>query len=75
MDLMDVQQKYLWTVCDVDGICHCDWRLTAKGCEQEDTIKIIYIINAVISGLVGLLGKIKKKKTIYVFIYKIKLNY
>ncbi|KAG2223138.1 hypothetical protein INT45_005694, partial [Circinella minor] len=56
MSLMDVEQKYLWTVCDVDGICHCDWRLTAKGCEQEDTVKIIYIINAVISGLVGLLA-------------------
>ena len=63
MGLMDVEQKNLWTVCDEDGICHCDWRLTAKGCEQENTIQIIYIINAVISGMVGLLGNI-----IYIFI-------
>ncbi|KAI9274331.1 hypothetical protein BDA99DRAFT_497176 [Phascolomyces articulosus] len=56
MSLMDVEQTNLWTVCDVDGVCHCDWRLTASGCEQQETIKIIYIVNAALSGFVGCLA-------------------
>ncbi|KAI9493193.1 hypothetical protein BDB00DRAFT_388888 [Zychaea mexicana] len=53
MDVRDVEQTSLWAVCDTDGVCHCDWRLTAHGCEQDDTMKTIYIVNAVLSGIVG----------------------
>ncbi|KAI8140304.1 hypothetical protein BJV82DRAFT_671734 [Fennellomyces sp. T-0311] len=46
---MDVEQTEFWRICDDKGVCHCDWRLTATGCEEESALKIMYIINAVAS--------------------------
>lgn len=52
----DLTQSTFWRYCDADGVCHCDWRLTITGCEEHNALKVIYIVNAVVSGLVGLVG-------------------
>lgn len=46
-----------WRICDDQGVCHCDWRLTIYGCEEEDQLRAMYIALAVVSGLVGVLGE------------------
>ncbi|KAI9360651.1 hypothetical protein BD770DRAFT_409092 [Pilaira anomala] len=45
----------------VDGICHCDWRLTLQDCVESKAMTIIHGINVGISGItvitgIGLLG-------------------
>ncbi|CDS03581.1 hypothetical protein LRAMOSA00983 [Lichtheimia ramosa] len=42
-----------WKICNDDGVCHCDWRLTIYGCEEEQQLRAMYIALAVLSGLVG----------------------
>lgn len=46
-----------WKICNDDGVCHCDWRLTIYGCEEEQQLRAMYIALAVLSGLVGVFGK------------------
>ncbi|KAI8141442.1 hypothetical protein BJV82DRAFT_176264 [Fennellomyces sp. T-0311] len=54
---MDVEPTELWRICEEDGRCHCDWRLTAYGCDDEESTFInIYIVNAAVSGIVGLIA-------------------
>ncbi|KAI9322284.1 hypothetical protein BX666DRAFT_1893461 [Dichotomocladium elegans] len=40
-------------ICDENGICHCDWRLTIYGCEEEVHMRPFYISLAAISGVIG----------------------
>lgn len=49
-----------WRPCDENGICHCDWRLTIYYCEEEPAMKYIYIVNAVLSGFVGFVGRCRE---------------
>lgn len=46
-----------WRICDDQGVCHCDWRLTIYGCEEESQLRAMYIALAVVSGLVGVFGE------------------
>lgn len=46
-----------WRICDDQGVCHCDWRLTIYGCEEEHQLRAMYIALAVVSGLVGVFGE------------------
>ncbi|KAI9316337.1 hypothetical protein BX666DRAFT_1949550 [Dichotomocladium elegans] len=43
-----------WKICDGQGNCHCDWRLTIYGCYEEEHMRPLYIALAAVSGLVGL---------------------
>jgi hypothetical protein len=43
----------------VDGVCHCDWRLTLVNCAERKAMVIIHGINVGMSGITLLLGKQK----------------
>lgn len=53
----DGVQSTFWRICNDEGVCHCDWRLTLGDCEEDVPMRIIYIINAVLSGLGSAFGK------------------
>jgi hypothetical protein len=46
----------------VDGICHCDWRLTLDDCAEGRAMTIIHGINVGLSGIAVITGIKKKKK-------------
>ncbi|KAI7850626.1 hypothetical protein BDC45DRAFT_518082 [Circinella umbellata] len=50
---MNVEQTEFLRICDDSGICHCDWRLTIHGCEEESALKVVYIVDAIASGLLA----------------------
>ena len=57
---MDVEQTEFLRICDDTGVCHCDWRLTIHGCEEESALKVIYIVDAIASGLLAATGTKKE---------------
>ena len=59
-------ESTFWRVCDEAGVCHCDWRYTIYGCEEETIAKILYTITAIITGLLA---------TIAVGVLYFRLNY
>ncbi|KAI8139574.1 hypothetical protein BJV82DRAFT_672544 [Fennellomyces sp. T-0311] len=50
---MSVEQDEFWRICDDSGKCHCDWRLTVTGCEEESAFKAMYIVNGIASGILA----------------------
>lgn len=54
---MSASYDGFWKICDDNGVCHCDWRLTVYGCEEEKHMVPFYIALAAFSGLVGTMGK------------------
>jgi hypothetical protein len=47
----------------VDGVCHCDWRLTIVGCVESDALRIIHLVNIGLSAFAVVLGtKFRKMK-------------
>ncbi|KAI9260617.1 hypothetical protein BDA99DRAFT_560685 [Phascolomyces articulosus] len=51
------QQSTFWRICDDEGNCHCDWRLTLGDCYEDTPMRIIYIINAIGSAIVTVIGR------------------
>ncbi|KAI7861119.1 hypothetical protein BDC45DRAFT_552418 [Circinella umbellata] len=51
-----VEQPEYARLCDDDGVCHCDWRLTISNCSEEKALRIMYIVEAIASGVFALLG-------------------
>ncbi|KAI8073973.1 hypothetical protein BC940DRAFT_289676 [Gongronella butleri] len=45
----------LWRQCH-DGYCHCDWRLQVYGCDETKILKGLYIGDAALSVLAGILA-------------------
>ncbi|ORX62527.1 hypothetical protein DM01DRAFT_1379204 [Hesseltinella vesiculosa] len=45
-----------WRKCDDTNICHCDWRLQVYGCQESGVIRLMYIGNAVLSSIFGVLA-------------------
>lgn len=41
----------------VDGVCHCDWRLTIQDCVESEAMTIIHGINIGICGVAVITGK------------------
>ena len=41
----------------LDGVCHCDWRLTIRDCAESEAMTIVYGIHAGLSGMNFLIGK------------------
>ncbi|CEG65182.1 hypothetical protein RMATCC62417_02015 [Rhizopus microsporus] len=50
-----MNSETLERVC-INGICHCDWRLTLQDCVEEKAMTIIHGINVGISGITVILG-------------------
>lgn len=50
------QESTFWRVCDNFGICHCDWRYTIYDCEETEIAKILYLITAIISGILSVVA-------------------
>lgn len=61
---MSASYDGFWKICDDNGVCHCDWRLTVYGCEEEKHMVPFYIALAAFSGLVGTMGKCPSATTI-----------
>ncbi|OBZ85965.1 hypothetical protein A0J61_05998 [Choanephora cucurbitarum] len=40
----------------LDGVCHCDWRLTIRDCAESEAMTIVYGIHAGLSGMNFLIG-------------------
>lgn len=40
----------------VDGVCHCDWRLTIYDCAEANAMWYIYIVNIAFSAVVIAIG-------------------
>ncbi|CAO3678337.1 unnamed protein product [Rhizopus stolonifer] len=40
----------------IDGICHCDWRITLQDCEEKTPMTVVHAINIGISGITVILG-------------------
>ncbi|KAJ8661317.1 hypothetical protein O0I10_003067 [Lichtheimia ornata] len=55
---MSASYDGFWKICDDNGVCHCDWRLTVYGCEEEQHMVPFYIALAAFSGLVGTMAAI-----------------
>ncbi|KAG2218098.1 hypothetical protein INT45_000021 [Circinella minor] len=49
-------QTTFWRICDDEGNCHCDWRLTLGDCYEDAPMRIIYIINAIGSAIVTVIA-------------------
>ncbi|KAJ8655640.1 hypothetical protein O0I10_008729 [Lichtheimia ornata] len=49
-------QSTFWRICDDNGNCHCDWRLTLGDCAEDQAMRIIYIINIIGSAVVSVIG-------------------
>lgn len=47
-----------WLVCDENNpqYCHCDWRVTIVGCIEREPMLYIYVVNAILSFLVSVIG-------------------
>lgn len=46
-----------WIVCDENKQnCHCDWRVTIVDCIERQTMLYIYVINAIWSLLICIIG-------------------
>lgn len=50
------QESTFWRVCDNFGICHCDWRYTIYDCEETEIAKILYLVTAIISGILSIVA-------------------
>lgn len=42
----------------VDGVCHCDWRLTLQNCVESKAMTIIHGLNVGLSGVAIIVGMI-----------------
>ncbi|KAI9274303.1 hypothetical protein BDA99DRAFT_590854 [Phascolomyces articulosus] len=51
---MNVEQTDFARICDANGECHCDWRLVASNCVEANEIRIMYIVEAVASGILAI---------------------
>ncbi|CAO3627098.1 unnamed protein product [Cunninghamella echinulata] len=40
-----------WRVCNNDGVCHCNFRLTIHNCAELDILRLIYLINIIWTGV------------------------
>ncbi|OAD76358.1 hypothetical protein PHYBLDRAFT_180641 [Phycomyces blakesleeanus NRRL 1555(-)] len=40
----------------IDGVCHCDWRLTVQDCVESHALYVVHVINIALSGLVSILA-------------------
>lgn len=47
-----------WLVCDENSHqnCHCDWRVTIVDCIEREPMLYIYIVNAILSFIVSVIG-------------------
>ena len=52
---MENQPQYQ-RLCDDDGVCHCDWRITLSDCPEERPLRIMYTVEAVASVVFALLS-------------------
>ncbi|KAG2219417.1 hypothetical protein INT45_010608 [Circinella minor] len=50
-----VEQTEFIRLCDDDGVCHCDWRLTISNCPEGKALRIMYIVEAIGSCVFALL--------------------
>lgn len=50
------QESTFWRICDDFGKCHCDWRYTIYDCEETEIAKILYLITAVLSGVLSVVA-------------------
>ena len=46
---------------DDDGVYHCDWRLTISNCPEEQVLRVMYIVEAIVSAVFVLLGNKKNR--------------
>jgi hypothetical protein len=53
---MSVPDSHILERICVDGICHCDWRLTILDCAERTPMMIVHGINVGISSIAVLLG-------------------
>lgn len=58
----------------VNGVCHCDWRLTLQDCVESRAMTIVHGINVGLSGITVIVGKIHRQspfiaKLLIVFSY------
>lgn len=51
-----MDDKTFWLICDEANQCHCDWRVTIVNCAEGHVMFYIYVVNAIFSFLVSLLG-------------------
>lgn len=49
----------------VNGVCHCDWRLTLRDCVEAKAMTIVYGINIGLSALSIIVGKIRSLLNCY----------
>lgn len=47
------QNSTFWRICDNFGQCHCDFRYTVSHCQETHTGRILYIITAITSVVLG----------------------
>ncbi|CAO3627082.1 unnamed protein product [Cunninghamella echinulata] len=40
-----------WRVCNKDGVCRCDFRLTIHNCAESDILRLIFLINIIWTGV------------------------
>lgn len=52
----DPNERTLMRQC-IDGICHCDFRLTVTNCVEGHSLFVMYLVFIGLSGLVILVGK------------------
>lgn len=45
-----------WRICDENGVCHCDWRLTLTQCEEHSAFYYMHVADIIIAGLAALGG-------------------
>jgi hypothetical protein len=59
IEKMSVENSYIDTlerIC-VNGVCHCDWRLTLRDCVEAKAMTIIHGLNVGLSGITVIVGK------------------
>ncbi|KAF7727795.1 hypothetical protein EC973_007026 [Apophysomyces ossiformis] len=49
-------ESTFWRICDNEQRCHCDWRLTITHCQEQQAMKIMYIGQASLSGVVAVIA-------------------
>ncbi|KAF7727794.1 hypothetical protein EC973_007025 [Apophysomyces ossiformis] len=52
----NLTESTFWRICDNEQRCHCDWRLTITHCQEQQAMKIMYIGQASLSGVVAVIG-------------------
>ncbi|KAI8883689.1 hypothetical protein K501DRAFT_183885 [Backusella circina FSU 941] len=65
---MNEQVSKFWLICE-DNVCHCDWRYSIVGCDEEYYARIFYIVTAVTSGLLAIIGTRKMSIKVQLFFF------